>query len=38
MDRAFKRLHGTTTNMADDAINPYRSMAGLAARGRTKWT
>jgi NAD(P)-dependent dehydrogenase (short-subunit alcohol dehydrogenase family) len=38
MDRAFKRLHGTTTNMADDAINPYHSIAGFAARGRTEWT
>jgi NAD(P)-dependent dehydrogenase (short-subunit alcohol dehydrogenase family) len=38
MDRAFKRVHGTTTNMADDAINPYHSIAGIAARGRTEWT
>jgi hypothetical protein len=38
MDRAFRRLHGTTTTLADDAINPYHSMAGIAARGRIEWT
>ncbi len=37
MDMAFKRLFGTTTDMADDAVNPYQSIAGIAARGRAEW-
>jgi NAD(P)-dependent dehydrogenase (short-subunit alcohol dehydrogenase family) len=38
MDAAFKRLLGVTTDMADDRVNPYRSIAGIAARGRAAWT
>jgi NAD(P)-dependent dehydrogenase (short-subunit alcohol dehydrogenase family) len=38
MDLAFKRLLGTTTDMADDGQNPYESLAGIARRGRIDWS
>ena len=41
MDLAFKRLFGTTTDMADEVRmnddRQYKSISGIAARGRAEW-